>query len=160
MEELIEVLGQELETFNRFLILLDEQHKKIVSRDLAGLAAVNSEFDMLNLKAHRLEKKRQAIVEAISEMTGDRSTKTTLAAMLPGIDELSGKQLKELRQAIIGANRQIEEKSTRNKNLIAKSRQLIAESMKIIAGRPSPVYQRPQPVNNQRRDRSLINRSA
>jgi len=160
MEELVEILSQELETFNRFLSLLDDQHKKIVSRDLAGLTAINSEFDMLNVKAHLLEKKRQAIVVGLAGGSGESAAQTTLSELLPGIDELSGQRLLQLRQAILEANRQVEEKSIRNKNLIAKSRQLIAGSMKIIAGRPSPVYERPKPTNNARREGLLVNRSA
>ena len=58
MVDLTDVLNQELETFNRFLSLLDQQHKQIVSRDLAELSKTNTELDILCNKAHYLEKKR------------------------------------------------------------------------------------------------------
>jgi hypothetical protein len=160
MNELTEILGKELETFNRFLFLLDEQHKQVVRRDLAGLGNTNSELDLLCNQASELERARQSIVQSISNQMNIESTNLRLSDLLERLDQISSNRLNALRQAILDVHQKIEEKSIRNRFLIDKSRNLIAESMKILANRPSPVYQRPQSDKTKPPLSKLVNWSA
>ena len=145
MVNLTDILNQELETFNRFLLLLDQQHKQIVSRDLDEFGKTNSELDILCNKAHLLEKKRIDAVNNISMRMKFDGDKLKLSDLLPRFDRISGQNLQLLRESIQNAHSRVEEKSKRNQRLIEKSRQLIAESLKIIASRPSPIYKKPGP---------------
>jgi flagellar biosynthesis/type III secretory pathway chaperone len=159
MADLTDILNEEFETFNRFLALLDQQHKQIVSRDLAELSKTNTELDILCNKAHFLEKKRIEAVNGISSKLKFKSDKLKLSDLLPRLDKVSSQKLQLLREAIQSAHARVEEKSRRNHRLIEKSRQLIAESMKIIASRPSPIYQKPGPGQAELREGNIINRS-
>ena len=159
MEKLTEILNQELEVFNRFLGLLDQQHKQIISREIEALSGTNTELDMLSGQARLLEKKRVAEVSKISEKFDLSGNNIQLRDLLPRLDRESSHQLRMLRESILGAHKQAEEKSLRNKKLIERSRQLIAESMKIITARPAPVYQKPGPNQQTTRDTNLVNRS-
>jgi len=160
MVKLTDILNQELETFNRFLLLLDQQHKQIVSRDLDELGKTNSELDILCNKAHFLEEKRIDAVNNITTKMKFNGEKLKLSDLLPRLDRISGQKLQLLRESIQNAHSRVEEKSKRNQRLIEKSRQLIAESMKIIASRPSPIYKKPGPGQAKISEGNLINRSA
>jgi len=160
MVDLTDILNQELETFNRFLQLLDQQHKQIVSRNLEDLGKTNNELDILCNKAHFLEKKRIEAVADISMKFKFKDNEPKLSDLLPRLDRISSQKLQLLRGSIQDAHSRVEEKSARNQRLIEKSRKLIAESMKIIASRPSPVYKKPGPGQADIREGNLINRSA
>ncbi|MCP4581889.1 MAG: flagellar protein FlgN [candidate division Zixibacteria bacterium] len=160
MERLTNILNQELETFNKFLALLDQQHKLIVSRNLADLNKTNSELDLLCNKANYLERKRIDAVNDISAMTKHKGDDLKMSDILPSLDKLSSQRLLVLRESIQNAHQRIAEKSMRNGRLIEKSRKLIAESMKIITSRPSPIYQKPGPGRAAITEGNLISRSA
>jgi len=160
MEPLSEILGQELETFNRFLSLLDDQHKQLVGRDLDGLNRTNSELDLLSNKAGDLERNRQALTSKLTaelKMEGDNPT---LTQMLAKLDGMTSSRLGSLRTAILDIHKCIEDKAARNRFLIEKSRTLIADSMKILAGHPSPNYEKPNGGRKSAVKSSLVNRSA
>jgi hypothetical protein len=159
MKELTEILGQELETFNRFMFLLDEQHRQLVKRDIEGLNMTNSELDMLCNKATDLEKGRQSIVQEISKQMNIESDNIKLNDLLERLEGISSDRLKSLRQAILDIHEKIERKSAQNRFLIDKSRNLIAESIKILSSRPSPVYQNPRPDRVYGGEGKLVNRS-
>ena len=160
VDELTGVLSQELETFNNFLSLLDEQHRQIAKNDIDGLTKTNAELDLLSNQAGDLERRRVAITEKISgQMSLDRSN-PTLNELLDRLDGFSPERLKSLRQAILDVHDRIVKKSERNKFLIDKSRYLIAESIKILGNRPTPTYARPRRENMAVADGSLVNRSA
>ncbi len=154
-----DILNQELDTFNRFLTLLDAQHKQIVSRDLTDLNKTNSEIDLLSNKTHILEKMRIEEVRNISRQLKLNQNNLKLGDLLPRLDSITSNRLQQLRQAILTAHKYVEEKSRRNKQLIEKSRKLIFESMKIMSSRPSPVYNKPGPTRENIHEGGLINRS-
>jgi len=159
MKKLADILNQELDTFNRFLTLLDAQHKQIVSRDLTDLNKTNSEIDLLSNKTHILEKMRIEEVRNISRQLKLNQNNLKLGDLLPRLDSITSNRLQQLRQAILTAHKYVEEKSRRNKQLIEKSRKLIFESMKIMSSRPSPVYNKPGPTRENIHEGGLINRS-
>jgi len=159
MKKLADILNQELDTFNRFLTLLDAQHKQIVSRDLTDLNKTNSEIDLLSNKTHILEKRRIEEVRNISKQLKLNQDDLKLGDLLPRLDSITSNHLQQLRQAILTAHKYVEEKSRRNKQLIEKSRKIIFESMKIMSSRPSPVYNKPGPTRENIHEGGLINRS-
>ena len=159
MERLISILNQELETYNRFLNLLDDQHKMIISRDLEGLGETDYELDLQNSKVYDLEKERMEIVDDISKRLKLDKSNIKLRDLLPRLDSVSSNRLHLLREEIMGAHKKIEEKSIRNKLLIERSRELISETIKIISRRPSPVYNKPGPGKSEVFESSLVNRS-
>jgi flagellar biosynthesis/type III secretory pathway chaperone len=160
IDELKDTLNQELETFNRFLVLLDEQHRRIAKNDIDGLEKISADLDLLSNQAADLERQRQAVTKNISGSINLENPNPTLSELLARLEGISPDGLIDLRQAIIDVHEKIVEKSTRNKFLIDKSRFLIAESMKILSSRPAPTYARPRPENMAAADRNLINRSA
>lgn len=146
MKKITDILNQELDSSNKFLVLLDDQHRQLACRDLEGLNKTNAELDLLCNKVSDLERKRQRIVEDVSKHMKLNSGNPTLNDILLRLDGISSKPLQQLREAIIDAHRHIEEKRRRNEFLINKSRKLIAESMKILSSKPSPVYSQPGPA--------------
>ncbi|MCD6162442.1 MAG: flagellar export chaperone FlgN [candidate division Zixibacteria bacterium] len=160
MKKLVDILDQELETFNKFLILLDDQHKQIISRNIADLNKTDNELDLLSIKANDLEKRRMLILkENIKNCNLNEEENITLRDLLPQLDNVSSNRLVLLRESIIDAHKRIEEKSMRNKILIDKSRKLISESIRIINGRPSPIYNKPGPNKTGVYEGSIINHS-
>lgn len=159
MERLISILNQELKTYNRFLNLLDDQHKMIISRDLEGLSETDYELDFQNAKLYDLEKERREIVDDISKRLKLDKNNIKLRDLLPRLDSVSSNRLHLLREAIMGAHGKIEEKRMRNKLLIESSRELISETLKIISRRPSPVYNKPGPGKSEVFESNLVNRS-
>ena len=159
MKQLVEILDQELNAFNNFLKLLDEQHKQIVSRNLTELNKTNSDLDLLSNRARDFEKKRTQIVKMISGKMNLDKKDIKLQDLLPHLDNISRSRLHQLREAIHNTHNRINEKSARNKELIEKSRKLIFETMKLIGSRPSPVYAKPGPARDKIREGSLLNRS-
>ena len=159
MKELTDILNQELDSSNRFLVLLDDQHRQLVCRDLEGLNKTNAELDLLCNKISDFEKKRQKIVENISERMKLNPDDLTLSDILSRLDGISSKPLQQLREAILDVHRRIEEKSKRNEFLIEKSRYLITKSMKILSSRPSPVYSRPGQAKVKNHEGKVINRA-
>ncbi len=159
MEKLAEILNQELEVFNKFLGLLDQQHKQIISRKLEELKQTNSELDFLTLQVTQLENKRMLEVSRMSEELGLSDDDIKLRDLLPDLDTKTSFRLKMLRESIVGAHRRAEEKSLRNKKLIERSRKLIADSIAIVSSKPSPIYQKPGPGQPSMREGSMVNRS-
>lgn len=158
-KDLIEILGNELETFNRFLILLDEQHRCLVKGDVDSLNRVNAELEELSNQADRFELKRQSVVREIATNFNLEDNSAKLNGILEKLDSISKNRLQELRQSILDVHAQVERKSQRNKFLIDRSRSLIAESMRIIAGRQSPIYAK-DPANSRKSEGVLVDRSA
>lgn len=159
MKKLTDILNQELDSSNRFLILLDDQHRQLVCRDLEGLNKTNAELDLLCNRISDFEKKRQKIVENISERMKLNPDNLTLSDILSRLDGISSKSLQQLREAILDVHRRIEEKRKRNEFLIEKSRYLITKSMKILSSRPSPVYSRPGQTIVKNHEGKVINRA-
>ena len=159
MENLTEILNQELDVFNSFLSLLDSQHKQIISGDLEELGKTNSKLDILSNQAQLLEKRRLELVYNLTAEMDLNGSDIKLKDLLPHLDRSSSNRLQLLRESILGAHRQVEAKSARNKKLIDKSRDLIAESLRIVTAKPSPVYQKPGPKAQMRREGNLVNRS-
>ena len=97
MKKLADILNQELDTFNRFLTLLDAQHKQIVSRDLTDLNKTNSEIDLLSNKTHVLEKRRIEEVRNISRQLKLNQDNLKLGDLLPRLDRCAwcGGELEE-----------------------------------------------------------------
>lgn len=158
-KDLIEILGNELETFNRFLILLDEQHRCLVKGDVDSLNRVNAELEELSNQADRFELKRQSVVREIATNFNLEDNSAKLNGILEKLDSISKNRLQELRQSILDVHAQVERKSQRNKFLIDRSQSLIAESMRIIAGRQSPIYAK-DPANSRKSEGVLVDRSA
>jgi flagellar biosynthesis/type III secretory pathway chaperone len=159
MKELTDILNQELDSSNRFLVLLDNQHRQLVCRDLEGLNKTNAELDLLCNKIGDFEKKRQKIVKNISGQMKLSSDNLTLNDILSRLDGISSNRLQQLRKAILDVHRRIEEKRKRNEYLIEKSRNLVAESVKILSSRPSPVYGRPGPTKFENHEGKIVNRA-
>ena len=161
MEKLVSILDKELEIFNKFLNLLDDQHKQIISRNITDLNKTDNELDILSIKANDLERKRTTIInEHVKNSDLCIEEDITLRELLPQLDNVTGNRLILLRESIIDAHKRIEEKSMRNKILIDKSRKLISESMRIINGRPSPIYNKPGPIKTEVYEGSIVNHSA
>jgi len=159
MNKLTDILNQELDSFSKFLTLLDNQHRQIVDRSLTDLNKTNSEIDLLSQETRILEKRRIEEVRNISRQLKLNQDNLNLGDLLPRLDSITSNRLQQLREAIHAAHKNIEEKSGRNKLLIEKSRKLIFESMKIMSSRPSPVYDKPGPIREGIHKSSLINRS-
>jgi DNA repair exonuclease SbcCD ATPase subunit len=160
MDELADVLNQELETFNRFLVLLDDQNRQIAKNDIESLAKTNADLDVLSNQASDLERFRQSLTEEISAQMRLENHNPSLNELLSRLEGISSERLQTLRRAILEVHSKIAEKSKRNKFLIDKSRFLIAESMKIMSSRPSATYERPRAEKMANGEGGLVNRSA
>lgn len=159
MDEIASILNQELETFNRFLVLLDDQNRHIAKNDIDGLAKTNADLDMLSNQASDLERYRQSLTQDLSRQLKLENHNPTLSDLVSRLDGISSERLRTLRQAILEVHKKIAEKSRRNKFLIDKSRFLIAESMKIMSNRPAATYERPRVEKMATKESCLINRS-
>jgi hypothetical protein len=159
MDELANTLNQELDTFNRFLVLLDDQSRQIAKNDIDALAKTNADIDLLSNQAADLERYRQSLTHELSEQLKFEKNNPTLNELVNRLDSISSERLLTLRQAILEVHKKIAEKSRRNKFLIDKSRFLIAESMKIMGNRPSATYERPRIEKNVVSESNLVNRS-
>jgi hypothetical protein len=159
MDELANTLNQELDTFNRFLVLLDDQNRQIAKNDIDALAKTNADLDMLSNQAGDLERYRQSLTQELSEQLKFEKNNPTLNDLMNRLDSISSERLQRLRQAILEVHKKIADKSRRNKFLIDKSRFLIAESMKIIGNRPPATYERPRVEKNAISEGNLVNRS-
>lgn len=140
MERLANILNQELEVFNRFLVLLDQQHKQIINKQLEELNNTSMQLDLLTGKIRHLESRRMKAVNKIAGELDLAEKSPKLRDILPHLRSDSSNRLHLLRKAILSAHKQAEEKSLRNKRLCEKSRRLIADSMQAIAKQPSPVF--------------------
>jgi hypothetical protein len=159
MDELANTLNQELDTFNRFLVLLDDQNRQIAKNDINALAKTNADLDMLSNQAGDLERYRQSLTQELSEQLKFEKNNPTLNDLMNRLDSISSERLQRLRQAILEVHKKIAEKSRRNKFLIDKSRFLIAESMKIIGNRTPATYERPRIEKIAVNEGNLVNRS-
>lgn len=160
MDEISSILNQELETFNRFLVLLDDQNRQIAKNDIDALAKTNADLDLLSNQASDLERYRQNLTQELSQQLKLENHNPTLNDLVSRLDGISSERLRTLRQAILEVHKKIAEKSRRNKFLIDKSRFLIAESMKIIGNRPAATYERPRSDKMAGNESCLVNRSA
>jgi hypothetical protein len=159
MEELSNILNQELDTFNRFLVLLDDQNRQIAKNDIDALAKTNADLDLLSNQASDLERYRQSLTQELSAQLKFEKHNPTLNDLVNRLDGISSERLQRLRQAILEVHKKIAEKSRRNKFLIDKSRFLIAESIKIIGNRPNATYERPRADKIASSEAGLVNRS-
>jgi len=160
MERLTEILNRELDTFNRFLDLLDIQHKQIISNDVEALDKTNAELELLGHQTSQLENLRSKEVVQIANDYSIRKDDVHIKDILPKLDSLSKSRMEEVRQSLLSTHRMIEKKSQRNKNLIDKSRKLISDSMQIICQRPAPTYKKDAPDEKSFDEGRLLNRSA
>ncbi|OQX92724.1 MAG: hypothetical protein B6D58_01430 [candidate division Zixibacteria bacterium 4484_95] len=157
MKKLTDILNKELDSYNRFLVLLDDQHQQLACRDLEGLNKTNAELDLLCNKVSELERERQKIVKDISKRMELSPSNLTLDDILSRLDGISNESLQQLRKAIVDTHEHIEEKRKRNEFLINKSRQLITKSVKILSSKPSHVYGQPGQSKVKARGGKVVN---
>jgi hypothetical protein len=160
MDEIAGILNQELDAFNRFLVLLDDQNRQIAKNDIEALTKTSADLDLLSNQVSDLERYRQALTQELSRQLKLEKDNPTLNDLVSRLDGISSERLRALRQAILEVHKKIAEKSRRNKFLIDKSRFLIAESMKIMSNRPAATYERPRPEKIESGNGCLVNRSA
>ncbi len=158
-KNLAEILSSELEILDKFLSLLDEQHRCLVKSDIETLAKVNSEIEGLSNQADRFEFRRQEIVKEMASRLNIEADRPNLSGIIEKLDSLSQDRLHDLRNSILDVHKRVEQKSRRNRFLIDRSRNLIAESMRLIAGRPAPIYSR-NPANTRNGEGVVVDRSA
>jgi len=160
MDEIAGILNQELDTFNRFLVFLDDQNRQIAKNDIDALAKTNADLDLLSNQASDLERYRQSLTQELSRQLKLENDNPTLNDLVNRLGGISSERLNTLRLAILEVHKKIAEKSRRNKFLIDKSRFLIAESMKIMSNRPTATYERPRTEKPTGAKSCLVNRSA
>jgi flagellar biosynthesis/type III secretory pathway chaperone len=159
MGNLTKILIQELAVLSRFLNLLDQLQKQIVSRKLEKSNETDLQLDMLSNQAQLLEKKRMKIVDEMSRKLDLTGSNASLCDLLPRLGCGSNKRLQLLRESILRAHRQAEQKRKKNKRLIDKSQKLITESMKIISNQPPTIFHKSGPSQRAMTVGSLIYRS-
>ncbi len=158
-KNLAEILGSELEIFDRFLRLLDEQHRCLIKSDIEALNRVNSELEGLSNQADQFEFRRQEIAREVASRLNIDGDRPNLNGIIEKLDSLSRNRLQDLRNSILDVHKKVEQKSRRNRFLIDRSRNLIAESMRLIADRPAPTYSK-NPANARNGEGVVLDRSA
>jgi len=144
MDALIDILKQELKTSCKFLTLLGDEHKYLLIGDTGGCGGIDSELDRLLDQAQKLEITRLQIVGGLSEKFGVHKDRV-IPDLAPRLQTKLTHKLGLLRQSIIDARRDVEERRKRNRALIERSQELISESNEVLTRNLTLVCGKPDP---------------
>ena len=81
MENLLTIMGEQLELYQNLLALAEEKRDAVIGNDIEGLQRITSVEHTLISKNNRLEKKRIIVTEDIANVLGVKAEDLTLSAL-------------------------------------------------------------------------------
>ena len=119
--QLIELIGEEVVIFEKFVELLNRQQEALVANDMELLATVTQEQERLALATSQVEKRRAELVRTLSHELNRDSNDINLTELAKLVAEPELNQLRTLQTTLIGLHNQISTIKSRNDFLIRKS---------------------------------------
>lgn len=162
LDQLIQLLQQQADCFDRFLIALHQQRQALVRPDHASLLAANEQLSEIVARIHILNRQREEQLREAREifsLTGD----ITLGKLLEVASDDQASRLLRLRDAILDLDRKIAEIREGNVMLINQSRELIGRTLRSLAELSAPPQnyaEQPRPTPYSQSATIAVNRRA
>ena len=140
--QLIELIGEEVVIFEKFVELLNRQQEALVANDMELLAAVTQEQEQLALKTSQAEKRRTELVRTLSHELNRDSNDINLTELTKLVAEPELNQLRTLQATLTSLHSQISTIKSRNDFLIRKSMEYINNTLTYLcaAGEKEATY--------------------
>jgi hypothetical protein len=162
IRELSEILGRELEVYQKYLELLTEQQRYLMMNDVQNVKATTDLINNLAQQAADLESGRARVMNRLQRVGAFQTGQETLSRIL---DKFKGPQfdeLEKLKETLLDVHSRIREQSCRNELLIANSMKVIENTMQYIheMNNPQVTYNNPSTAKRETLHRkTLISRT-
>lgn len=127
--KLIELIGEEVVIFEKFLQYLNRQQEALVANDLEALQAVTLQQEELAQHTSAVEKRRRELVEELSVDLNRHRDDINLSELARLVSEPHGSEIRALQQTLLNLHEQISAIKTRNDFLIRKSMEYLNTTM-------------------------------
>ena len=143
--ELSEILGRELEVYQKYLELLTEQQIYLMKNDVQNVKATTDLINNLAQQAADLESGRARIMERFRRAGTIQKGQDSLARILEKLQGPQFDELEKLKETLLDIHSRIKEQSLRNELLIDNSMKVIANTMQYIheMNNPQVTYNNP-----------------
>ena len=142
IEELSDVIRQELWEYEQLLASLEQEQDMLVHHETDKLQEVTSGQHRLVEQAKTLERARLRVVERLSDLLGEDPSDLTLKRLIVRVGGAQGEQLRQMRDALVGAHERIRKANRNNALLIRQSMKYVDRTLHILSGDdlPAGVY--------------------
>ena len=139
INQLIDVMSEQTERYTELLGLAKEKQDVIIQNDIETLQKLTNLENMVISQNNRLEKKRMALVNDISEVLGHGGSEIDLATLLSLLDgQEEQAKLKDVGERIRSVLNELKEVNDVNNSLIQNSLDYIEYSLNVIRSSITP----------------------
>ena len=136
VDQLVSVVAEEAEQFERLLALLRQQHRRLVCGDVAGLNRSADDQEEALRVARVLERRRHDLLERLAACPpGDEST--DYARLVAALSHDYARRFADLRCALKGSISQLQKTREQNARLIARSLSSVSQRVGLRATTPA-----------------------
>jgi flagellar biosynthesis/type III secretory pathway chaperone len=132
--ELIEIVQDEICTFQRLLDNMEREQRALVTNDVEELDSMVVEQQNLTAEAGRLEAERTKVVTSLSTMLGAEPDSVTLRRLVEQVQGPQSERLGEMRETLIDLQEKIRQTNRHNLLLIKQSMKYVDKTLHILAG--------------------------
>ena len=159
---LIEVINEEVRAFHRLLNSLQEEQRVIVEDDLQGIEQAVADQRELAIHAHQLEVRRIQLVAELAGRLDLELENVSLGRLVEVLEGPHGEELVQMREQLIGLNRQVRVTSDNNAFLIRQSLRYTERCLDILIGQQTErgVYGQFGKAKRGTGERSALNQTA
>ena len=132
--ELIEIVQEEVCTFQRLLDNMEREQRALVSNDVETLDSMVAEQQNLTTQAGRLEAERTKVVNLLSTVLGEEPDSVTLKRLVEQAQGPHSERLSEMRETLIDLQEKIRRTNRHNLLLIKQSMKYVDKTLQILTG--------------------------
>ena len=134
IDELVNILEQEYESYQQLLPIAMEKTQVIVRNDINALQDITAREQLMIDRIHSMERKRSEVMVNIKTVLGKKAVTLNLTSLIQLLDKQPKEQraLSEIRDNLKQAVQRLGEVNDRNKVLIQQSLEMIEFNMNFI----------------------------
>ena len=162
LKELIDVINEEVRTFQRLLTSLQEEQQVIIEDDLEGIEKIVAGQRQLAAHAHQIEARRVELVNELALRLDLQSDNVSLSRLVEVLEGPHSEELANMRGQLLELNSQIRATSENNAFLIRQSLRYTDRCLDILTGQQVErrVYGQFGKAKRSAGERSLLNQTA
>ena len=162
LKELIDVINEEVRTFQRLLTSLQEEQQVIIEDDLEGIEKIVAEQRQLAAHANQIEARRVELVNELALRLDLQSDNVSLSRLVEVLEGPHSEELANMRGQLLELNSQIRATSENNAFLIRQSLRYTDRCLDILTGQQVErrVYGQFGKAKRSTGERSLLNQTA
>ncbi len=134
MSQLVEVINSEILCLERFLVLLSEEQKSLVEKDIGSLRKSVEEQEKTIREERKLAETRIRLTDSLAGKLKIDQGEVNLSRLIELVEESYSAELRELQSTLAYLYAKLERQRKKNEFLIKQSMKYVDKSLKAFLG--------------------------